>query len=133
MYKYDPLFLINRHVFTEFAPKVPNAIVDNASEFVNAFTSRRHYRGEVTGMELFKHLKLSLQGLDTPFCFGELRISSPKLALTYCYTSIERCRLSRALSVKDNGAQSSRSATHYQETLGCNHGRYPESCVHHGR
>ncbi|RUP48544.1 hypothetical protein BC936DRAFT_144422, partial [Jimgerdemannia flammicorona] len=45
----------------EFAPKVYTIAIDNSSEFVNAFTSRRHYRGEITGMEMYKHLNLSLQ------------------------------------------------------------------------
>lgn len=37
----------------QYAPQVTHAILDNASEFVNAFTSRRHYRGEMTGIAHF--------------------------------------------------------------------------------
>lgn len=37
----------------QYAPQVSHAILDNASEFVDAFTSRRHYRGEMTGIAHF--------------------------------------------------------------------------------
>ncbi|KAI8581455.1 hypothetical protein K450DRAFT_233176 [Umbelopsis ramanniana AG] len=37
----------------QYAPQVTHTIVDNASEFVDAFTSRRHYRGEMTGLAHF--------------------------------------------------------------------------------
>jgi phosphatidylinositol 4-kinase len=56
----------------QYAPQVTHAILDNASEFVNAFTSRRHYRGEMTGIAHFGGID---RGVDMRKDDGTLSVS----------------------------------------------------------
>lgn len=50
----------NKHVFSnshsDFVPKVPRVLPDESSNFVNGFTSRRFYNGEISGIEYFNGL-----------------------------------------------------------------------------
>lgn len=43
--------------FAEFVPKVPRVLPDESSDFVNGFTSRRFYIGEISGIEYLYGLR----------------------------------------------------------------------------
>jgi phosphatidylinositol 4-kinase len=45
------------HHSTEFIPKVPSIHPDIASTFIDGFTSRRFYAGEISGVEYLYNLQ----------------------------------------------------------------------------